>query len=584
MNIKKKLGVFVSFSVLVILVICVIGMVTFAQIEKSYHRKSTLNTIASQVQEIRLVEKRYLQFHTEEQKEQFLTSLQSVNANLDTLGTLELANDQNQPVSVIRDDYQRYSDMFNAMVSVYTEHQALKQRMTVPLQQALDGLDSISRELDARQSELQMEGEDLSADERDLLSVLRDCKIVFLKLQNYQNQFLATGDTQYIDQFKAMSDGNVQTYISSLYEFSLALNNDNFKQNAELVKGSLDSFLGFIEQSLTLAQQTNQLVCDLDETGRQIITQTENILKQADQHIASQKRMATIQVLCVVVGGMGLFVMMSIRMIRSITRSIQDIVTVIKAGVKQVVDEANEISTSSQSLAQGACKQAASLQETAAALEEIYSSTRQNADSADQADHFMSDTNQIVHDTNDSMNELIRSMDEINKASEETAKIIKVIDEIAFQTNLLALNAAVEAARAGEAGKGFSVVAQEVRNLAKRSAEAAENTSDMIDDTSKKVSGGSQLATRANTGFGQVGDSSEKVAQLLSAIANASKEQSEGLNQLNTSVSMIDEITQQYAIEVQKFSSSSSMMNEEALKIKEAVDTLETLIGGQVDR
>ena len=179
---------------------------------------------------------------------------------------------------------------------------------------------------------------------------------------------------------------------------------------------------------------------------------------------------------------------------RGLTKRIAQIAESLSIGSAEVTAASEEVSTASESLAQGATEQAAGLQETSSSLEEMSSMTRQNAENAQQADALAAEAQRSAGNGAEAMKRMNEAIGQIQKSSDETAKIIKVIDEIAFQTNLLALNAAVEAARAGEAGKGFAVVAEEVRNLAMRSAEAAKNTSGLIEESVKNSQHGVDIA------------------------------------------------------------------------------------------
>jgi methyl-accepting chemotaxis protein len=209
----------------------------------------------------------------------------------------------------------------------------------------------------------------------------------------------------------------------------------------------------------------------------------------------------------------------------------------------------------SQGLSEAASAQAASLEETSSSLEEMTSQTKRTAGNAAQANNLMSTAQQIIEKANVSMSQLTGSMKEIAAGSEQTQKIVKTIDEIAFQTNLLALNAAVEAARAGEAGSGFAVVADEVRNLAIRAAEAAKNTSGLIEDIVKKIRNGEKLVEVTNEAFKEIMGSSGKVVQLIGEIAGSSQEQSLGIDQINRAVAEMNNLTQQNAAGAEELAS-----------------------------
>jgi len=264
--------------------------------------------------------------------------------------------------------------------------------------------------------------------------------------------------------------------------------------------------------------------------------------------------------------------------IRSIVGKLKGVIQGITEGAAEVSSAAAQVSASSQSLAQGASEQAATIEETSSSLEEMSAMTKQNADHASEADGLMQASKQMVVSANASMGDLTKSMERISDASDETGKIIKAIDEIAFQTNLLALNAAVEAARAGQAGAGFAVVADEVRNLAMRAAEAARNTAGMIEETIKRVKDGRVLVDSTNETFKKVAESATTVSNLVAEIAAASREQAQGIEQLNKAVAEMDKVVQQTAAGAEESASASEEMNAQADHMKGYIQELNVLV------
>jgi len=265
---------------------------------------------------------------------------------------------------------------------------------------------------------------------------------------------------------------------------------------------------------------------------------------------------------------------------KSIANPINRISGGLSEGSKQVLSASEEVSGSSQSLAEGASQQASSLEETSSSLEEMASQTRQNAENADQADRAVRDSAKMVESGVESMTRMEAAIGEIKDSAAETSRIIKTIDEIAFQTNLLALNAAVEAARAGEAGKGFAVVAEEVRNLAQRSADAAKNTAELIEKSQNNADNGVQVASEVSGQLSGIQESSKKVAVLIAEIAAASKEQAQGIDQVNTAVSEMDRVVQKNAADSEETASAAEEMSSQAAEMERLIGDLETVIAG----
>lgn len=266
---------------------------------------------------------------------------------------------------------------------------------------------------------------------------------------------------------------------------------------------------------------------------------------------------------------------------RSIATPIQAAVEKTTASADQIASASAQVASSSQVLAEGTSEQASAVEETSSSLEEISSMTKTNADNAAAANALMAEAKEIVAQAEVSMEKLTRSMTEVSKASEETSKIVKTIDEIAFQTNLLALNAAVEAARAGEAGAGFAVVAEEVRNLALRAAEAAKNTSFLIDGTVDKVKEGTGLLEVTNKNFLEVAKSALKAAELVGEISAASREQALGIEQVSKAVAEMDKVVQQNAASAEESAAAAEEMSSQAALLKEVVAELMAVIGGR---
>jgi methyl-accepting chemotaxis protein len=305
------------------------------------------------------------------------------------------------------------------------------------------------------------------------------------------------------------------------------------------------------------------------------------LLAEIDKAEAFAARNAIVTMMSIVsVISISAIITLALIITRSIVKPVNRIIAGLREGAEQVAAASGQVSSASQSLAEGATEQAAGLEETSSSLEEMSSMTKTSADNAQQANELANNACNSANQGQKAMKNMDSAINDIQKSSDETAKIIKVIDEIAFQTNLLALNAAVEAARAGEAGKGFAVVAEEVRNLAMRSAEAAKNTSDMIQESVKNSNNGVEIAGQVAKALEEIVTGINKAGELVNEIASAAGEQAQGVDQINTSVSQMDKVTQQNAANAEESASASEELNAQAEQMNSIVQELVELVGG----
>lgn len=277
-----------------------------------------------------------------------------------------------------------------------------------------------------------------------------------------------------------------------------------------------------------------------------------------------------------------LILLVSIGMMISnmISKPIKDAIDGLSTGSDEVSSAASQVAAASQALAEGASEQAAAVQETSSTLEETSSMVHQNRENTQQAAVLAKQTKQYADQSNSEMVKMSTSMADLKNSSNEIAKIIKVIDEIAFQTNILSLNAAVEAARAGDAGKGFAVVAEEVRNLAQRSAQAAKDTTVIIESNIDLSENSVNIAKAVKDSVESIAEQANKVSDLLEEISVATNEQAQGVEQINKAVSQMEMALQSNAATADESAAASRSLQEQAINVRDIVDSLVVLVDG----
>ena len=266
---------------------------------------------------------------------------------------------------------------------------------------------------------------------------------------------------------------------------------------------------------------------------------------------------------------------------RKLISPLQRVVTDIQQSTSKVADTSESYAQAMSTLENGAAAQAASVEETSASMEEISEMTRQNADNAEKVTAVIGSAGRVLEQAIEKFSQLNRSIDQISRIGDQTREIVADIDALAFQTNLLALNAAVEAARAGEAGAGFAVVAEEVRSLAQRSAEAAKNTAGMVDKTLGHITAIAMLSEQTDQAFEEVARSNSEVTRHVHEITGASADQAQSVGQVRQAITHIDAVTQQTVATIASTASSSDELNRHVDNYQAIVSKLAAIVKGR---
>ncbi len=357
-----------------------------------------------------------------------------------------------------------------------------------------------------------------------------------------------------------------------------------FEQYSAAAKRSLDlsSVLDKLGADTTrIYNQVNSLAMETTGAVEKVLDDNMATIRTGMTQIDTVVKWFSLAIIIAGILSLIIGIALSTWLIHNITGPINRIIETLKSGSDQINSAAGQIASASQSLAEGSTTQAASLEETSSALEQMASMTRQNADNASKTNETTISNNKLVSEGVHAMSQMTEAMNDINDKSEKVSRIVKTIEDIAFQTNLLALNAAVEAARAGEAGKGFAVVADEVRNLSQRSAQAAKDTTELITGTVESVKHGSEIASHLTTSFSSIAEGSQKVGDLINQIAAATNEQAQGVDQVNTAVAQMDKVTQQNAANSEETASASEELSAQASTWVDSIGELVGLVSGK---
>jgi len=352
------------------------------------------------------------------------------------------------------------------------------------------------------------------------------------------------------------------------------------RNEGNIYQGTMTAYLTSWEALDELDQNSaaaaNEILQEVTNSASTSMTEMRDSANEAASALASASTIMIVGLIIVLVIGVALAFFIS----RGIIVALAKVVDGLSSGAEQVSAASEQVSSSSQQLAEGSSEAASSIEEISSSLEEMNSMTKQNAENAKLATTGAVDAQTAAKKGSEAMNRMTEAINKIKVSTDETAKIIKTIDEIAFQTNLLALNAAVEAARAGEAGAGFAVVAEEVRNLAMRSAEAAKDTSSLIEESQINSDNGVKVTAEVAEILEEIAQASQKVANLTNEVSSATDEQAQGIGQVNIAITQLDQVTQSSAANAEESASASEELSSQAVELSDMVRVLSEIVGG----
>ena len=577
MTIRGRIWLLLSVAVIPVLALGVINHFSSKAMEVLMQTGDSTNGIIKGILQIRNEEKTFVEKMRAEEADKVKQSIKAVAGEL----SQAKSGGDNQTIDRLQAELTAYAGVFQEMAGKTLELRKQIEKQRDSSAESIKLLrQNIIESVEKEQNYAGFSGQQVDLNKITLMGIARNLSELCERMSLGIGQLIIFGDLKAFHAQQKIVEKEIKFNLTNFAPLISVMKDQGMVQMKDKLPAQMRAQLKDASGIEALWQQREQLRGRLEASGKKLVSVGEKFLatsKEESNH--AQARANWIGT--IIAGVLILFILVcGVLMARSIVSPLQAAITGLSDNADQVAAGSDRVATASQQLAEGSSEQASALEETSSSLEEMASMTGQNADNAHQADTLMHDTGQVVEQANHSMTELTGAMEDISAASGETAKIIKTIDEIAFQTNLLALNAAVEAARAGEAGAGFAVVADEVRNLAMRAAEAAKNTSNLIENTVTKVTYGSELVNKTAADFSQVAESTSKVKDLVAEIAAASNEQAQGVQQINKAVMEMEKVTQQNAASSQESASASQELKGQSEQMMDIVLGLAGLVGG----
>ncbi len=630
-TLKVKLYGFVLLAVFMIVALVGTGLFYYRNIDKANDTKADFNQLVKQLQDARVAEKTYLQFFTDDLSKQFLSQAKQTDQVFNTVIKSASSDAVKSNLAKAEKLFGQYKKVFATVVSGNKEHKDVKNQMVLPLQKAQEMLDVILDELLYRQSELQMEGDDLSPAENEMMTITKDCRIGFLQLEKLQFKFLTTGDTAFVDQFQGLANGTSNDNIVALLGTAQALGHKQFEGLAREIRGTTKAFLELIVKSQELTAVERRAIKELDKLGQQAIEPAETVVQYTSKVIDEQSKSAMTTISLIVVIGLAVFITFSIIIVLGVTRplhqvvaglkdiaegegdltnrlaikskdemgelakwfnvfieKIQDFVKDVALNVGQLQDSSGQLLGISNELSSGAEQTSYKANTVADAGETMSGNMNSVAGAMSEASENVNMVAAAIEEMTTTINEIAENAErarnvteaavnqtnnatdqisELGSSARDIGKVIETITEISEQVNLLALNATIEAARAGEAGKGFAVVANEIKELARQTSAATNEIKSRVEGIQNSTQGTVQEIET-------ISEVVDQVNQIVGTIATAVEEQSVTAGEISSNITQVSAGINDVNGKVAHSSEASVEISSEIDEVKEAANKI----------
>src|SRR6056297_3509638 len=581
MKMKLSVKIWMGF-ILLIAIIGIVGFMSWNGVNEIVFRVDTgddANRLVKYVYQARIQRDTYIAQKDQQSQDTLASILDDIRTQLDeTKGQLRELVDKNR-MDQLKNEVDAYEKDFKAYVENYEENiEPTRQTMIDEADQFV----LLCLQMEDKQSQDMANAIERGADQETIENEQQKVNdALALNEMAYQARIIEKNFQIYHDKSYITEMDNHMKAIFSQIEgaksnLQLQADRDLYTQ----LQTAGQKYQTAFNNNLEAYNDGEALATTLNNAGNNLVTDMEQLRQEQKAKMVNQQNTTVTLVLVLSVVGVIVGIVVAIFIVRSIVGPLTKINNNLRDGAEQVASASEELSSASQQLAEGSSEQASSLEETSATLDESNSMLQQTSDNTSRATEIAQLASNASNKGSNEMKEMMNSMKQIKDSSGELSKIIKVIDDIAFQTNLLSLNAAVEAARAGEAGAGFAVVAEEVRNLAQRSAKAAQDTTEIIEKNVKMSASGVTVAQKVQEALQEINTQSSELSKLIDQINAASKEQSQGISQINQAMGQMEQVTQQNASNAEETASSSEEMSAQAETLNEIVMQLNKLITG----